>query len=109
MDGVKRPLLSRGLDGLGTTIFTEMSARALATGSVNLGQGFPDTDGPVSVAQRAIDAIRGGEGNQYPPLPGVAPLRHAIARHQQRFYGLTLDPDSAVLVTAGPPAAPPRR
>jgi N-succinyldiaminopimelate aminotransferase len=94
-------LLNRRLDGLGTTIFTEMSARAIATGSVNLGQGFPDTDGPASVAQRAIDAIRGGEGNQYPPLPGVAPLRHAIARHQQRFYGLPVDPDSEVLVTAG--------
>src|SRR6266568_6706391 len=78
-----------------------MSARALATGSINLGQGFPDTDGPASVAQRAIDAIRNGEGNQYPPLPGVAPLRHAITRHQQRFYGLAHDPDSEVLVTAG--------
>jgi N-succinyldiaminopimelate aminotransferase len=98
---VKRPLLNRRLDGLGTTIFTEMSARAIATGSVNLGQGFPDTDGPASVAQRAIDAIRGGEGNQYPPLPGVAPLRHAISRHQQRFYDLTVNPDSEVLVTAG--------
>lgn len=98
---MKRPLLSRRLDGLGTTIFTEMSARAIATGSVNLGQGFPDTDGPASVAQRAIGAIRDGEGNQYPPLPGVAPLRYAIARHQQRFYGLDVDPDSEVLVTAG--------
>jgi len=98
---VKRPLLNRRLDGLGTTIFTEMSARAVATGSVNLGQGFPDTDGPASVAQRAIDAIRNGEGNQYPPLPGVAPLRRAITRHQQRFYGLAHDPDSEVLVTAG--------
>jgi N-succinyldiaminopimelate aminotransferase len=101
MDGVKRPLLSRRLDGLGTTIFTEMSARALATGSVNLGQGFPDTDGPASVAQRAIDAISNGEGNQYPPLPGVPPLRHAITRHQERFYGLAHDPDTEVLVTAG--------
>jgi N-succinyldiaminopimelate aminotransferase len=98
---VKRPLLNRRLDGLGTTIFTEMSARAIATGSVNLGQGFPDTDGPASVAQRAMDAIRDGEGNQYPPLPGVAPLRHAIARHQQRFYSLTVNPGSEVLVTAG--------
>jgi N-succinyldiaminopimelate aminotransferase len=101
MEGVKRPLLSRRLDGLGTTIFTEMSARALATGSVNLGQGFPDVDGPASVAQRAIDAIRNGEGNQYPPLPGVPPLRHAVTRHQQRFYGLAHDPDREVLVTAG--------
>jgi N-succinyldiaminopimelate aminotransferase len=89
------------LEPFGTTIFTEMSARALATGSINLGQGFPDTDGPRSVAQRAMDAIAGGEGNQYPPLPGVPPLRHAIARHQRRFYGLAVDPDSEVLVTAG--------
>jgi len=101
MEPVKRPLLSRRLDGLGTTIFTEMSARALATGSINLGQGFPDADGPRGIAQRAMDAIAGGEGNQYPPLPGVPPLRHAIARHQQRFYGLSVDPDSEVLVTAG--------
>jgi N-succinyldiaminopimelate aminotransferase len=98
---VKRPLLNRRLDPFGTTIFTEMSARALATGSINLGQGFPDTDGPRSVAQRAMDAIARGEGNQYPPLPGVPPLRHAITRHQQRFYGLSVDPDSEVLVTAG--------
>jgi N-succinyldiaminopimelate aminotransferase len=94
-------LLNRRLDGLGTTIFTQMSARAVATGSVNLGQGFPDTDGPASVARRAISAISNGEGNQYPPLPGVAPLRHAVTRHQQRFYGLVYDPDSEVLVTAG--------
>jgi N-succinyldiaminopimelate aminotransferase len=94
-------LLNRRLDPFGTTIFTEMSARALATGSINLGQGFPDTDGPRSVARRAMDAIAGGEGNQYPPLPGVPPLRHAVARHQQRFYGIAVDPDSEVLVTAG--------
>ena len=98
---MERPLLSRRLDPFGTTIFTEMSARALATGSINLGQGFPDTDGPASVAQRAMDAIAKGEGNQYTPLPGVPPLRHAIARHQQRFYGLRYDPDSEVLVTVG--------
>jgi N-succinyldiaminopimelate aminotransferase len=98
---VKRPLLNRRLDPFGTTIFTEMSARALATGSINLGQGFPDTDGPQSVARRAMHAIAGGEGNQYPPLPGVPPLRQAVVRHQQRFYGLAVDPDSEVLVTAG--------
>jgi len=98
---VNRPLLNRRLEPFGTTIFTEMSARALATGSINLGQGFPDTDGPRSVARRAMDAIERGEGNQYPPLPGVPPLRHAVARHQQRFYGQSVDPDSEVLVTAG--------
>ena len=98
---MERPLLNRRLAPFGTTIFTEMSARALATGSINLGQGFPDADGPASVAQRAMDAIGKGEGNQYPPLPGVPPLRHAVARHQQRFYGLSYDADTEVLVTVG--------
>jgi N-succinyldiaminopimelate aminotransferase len=98
---MERPLLNRRLAPFGTTIFTEMSARALATGSINLGQGFPDADGPAGVAQRAMDAIGKGEGNQYPPLPGVPPLRHAVARHQQRFYGLGYDADTEVLVTVG--------
>jgi N-succinyldiaminopimelate aminotransferase len=98
---VKRPLLSQRLVPFGTTIFTEMSARAIATQSINLGQGFPDSDGPQVVARRAMDAIAAGEGNQYTPLPGVPPLRHAVARHQQRFYGLGYDPDTEVLVTVG--------
>ena len=67
----KRPLLNRRLAGLGTTIFAEMSARAVATGSINLGQGFPDQDGPVKIAQIAADAILAGRGNQYPPGPGI--------------------------------------
>ncbi|GAA3379474.1 pyridoxal phosphate-dependent aminotransferase [Streptomyces sannanensis] len=96
-----RPLLNRRLTGMGTTIFVEMSALAVATGSVNLGQGFPDTDGPASIAQAAADAVLAGKGNQYPPGPGVPELRSAIAEHQQRFYGLTYDPDTEVLVTAG--------
>jgi N-succinyldiaminopimelate aminotransferase len=96
-----RPLLNRRLDGLGTTIFAEMSALALATGSVNLGQGFPDTDGPPQIAQAAAAAILGGRGNQYPPGPGIPELRRAIADHQRRFYGLSFDPDTEVLVTAG--------
>ncbi|HWG03265.1 MAG TPA: pyridoxal phosphate-dependent aminotransferase, partial [Trebonia sp.] len=83
------------------TIFAEMSARALATGAVNLGQGFPDVDGPREIAQRAADAIMKGEGNQYPPGPGIPELRLAIAEHQQRFYGLGYDPASEVFVTAG--------
>src|SRR5260221_3986678 len=87
--------------GMGTTIFAEMSALAAATGSVNLGQGFPDTDGPREIAQAAAAAILGGRGNQYPPGPGVPELRQAIAEHQQRFYGLGFDPDTEVLVTAG--------
>jgi N-succinyldiaminopimelate aminotransferase len=78
-----------------------MSELAVATGSVNLGQGFPDTDGPQEVAAAAADAIRRGLGNQYPPGAGIPELRHAIAAHQQRFYGLEVNPDTEVLVTAG--------
>jgi N-succinyldiaminopimelate aminotransferase len=88
------------LQGSGPTIFAEMSALAAATGAVNLGQGFPDTDGPAVIAQAAVDAIRAGH-NQYPPGIGIAPLREAIAAHQQRFYGIDLDMDTEVLVTAG--------
>ncbi|GAB2688573.1 pyridoxal phosphate-dependent aminotransferase [Kitasatospora kifunensis] len=96
-----RPLLNRRLAGMGTTIFAEMSALATATGSINLGQGFPDTDGPRSIAQAAADAVLNGRGNQYPPGPGIPELRAAIAEHQQRRYGLAYDPDTEVLVTAG--------
>ncbi|MFF7192141.1 pyridoxal phosphate-dependent aminotransferase [Streptomyces sp. NPDC008079] len=96
-----RPLLNRRLDGLGTTIFAEMSALALSTGAINLGQGFPDTDGPESVREAAVRALRDGRGNQYPPGPGVPELRRAVADHQRRFYGLDFDPDTEVLVTAG--------
>jgi N-succinyldiaminopimelate aminotransferase len=98
---MKRPLSNSRLAGMGTTIFAEMSALAVATGSVNLGQGFPDTDGPAQMLQAAADAIMAGRGNQYPPGPGVPELRRAIAGHQQRFWGLETDPDSEVLVTAG--------
>lgn len=94
------PYLTAKLQGFGTTIFAEMSALAVSTGSVNLGQGFPDTDGPREVLDAAIDAINGGL-NQYPPGPGMPVLRQAIASHQQRFYGLDYDADSEVLVTAG--------
>jgi N-succinyldiaminopimelate aminotransferase len=97
----KRALLNRRLAGLGTTIFAEMSARAVATGSINLGQGFPDADGPQEIAQAAAEAILKGRGNQYPPAPGIPELREAIAAHQQRFYGLGYDPATEVLVTAG--------
>ena len=96
-----RPLLNRRLAGLGTTIFAEMSALALTTGSVNLGQGFPDTDGPAEIAAAAAAAIMDGRGNQYPPGPGIPELRHAVAAHQKRWYGVDLDPDTEVLVTAG--------
>src|SRR5687768_12715579 len=85
---------------MATTIFTEMSALAVATGSVNLGQGFPDSDGPLAVTEAAVAAIRAGH-NQYPPGPGTLELRAAIAAHQRRFYGLDVDPVHGVLVTAG--------
>lgn len=84
----------------GTTIFAEMSALALETGSVNLGQGFPDTDGPPELLDAAVHAIRTGQ-NQYPPGPGIPALRQAIAAHQKRFHGLEFDPDAEILVTAG--------
>lgn len=96
-----RGLLSSRLGGMGTTIFAEMSALAAATGAINLGQGFPDTDGPEAVREAAVRALRDGRGNQYPPGPGIPQLRVAIAAHQKRFYGLDVDPDTEVLVTAG--------
>ena len=85
------------LAGLGTTIFTEMTALAARTGAINLGQGFPDTDGPASVIEAAVDALRGGE-NQYAPLPGVPALREAVLEHQRDWYGL--EPED-VLITFG--------
>lgn len=93
-------MLASRLQGIPPTIFSEMSALALRTGAVNLGQGFPDVDGPPSVIARAVAALEGGE-NQYAPGLGVPALRQAIARHQQRHYGLELDPDSQVVVTTG--------
>jgi N-succinyldiaminopimelate aminotransferase len=93
------PLVTR-MEGFGTTIFAEMTALATAVGAINLGQGFPDTDGPTSVLDAAVDAIRSGR-NQYPPGRGVPELREAIAEHQQRFYGLSVDPEREVLVTVG--------
>lgn len=89
------------LDAFGTTIFAEMSALAVATDSINLGQGFPDVDGPSAILEAAVRAIREGRGNQYPPGPGIPELRHAIAAHQRQHYGLAFDPDSEVLVTVG--------
>ena len=94
------PYLTSKLQGFGTTIFAEMTQLAVATGSVNLGQGFPDTDGPAEVLDAARAAIAEGL-NQYPPGPGLAVLRQAIADHQQRWWGMTVDPDREVLVTAG--------
>ena len=98
LDG--RPLLNERLRGFGVTIFGEMSMLAARTGAINLGQGFPDTDGPRSVLDAAVDAMRAGH-NQYPPPLGIPELRQAIADHQKRFYGIEHDPDTEVLVTAG--------
>jgi N-succinyldiaminopimelate aminotransferase len=100
---VDRPAFSplvRRLRPFGTTVFAEMSALALETGSVNLGQGFPDTDGPEVIREAAVEALRSGQ-NQYPPGPGIPALRQAVARHQERFYGLEVDPDGEVLITTG--------
>ena len=83
-----------------TTIFTTMTALAERTGAINLGQGFPDEDGPRVVIDAAVDALRGGH-NQYAPLPGIPTLRQAIAEHQRRNYGIELDPDTQVQVTFG--------
>src|SRR5262249_48534040 len=98
---MNRPLLNRRLAGLGTTIFAEMSELAVATGSVNLGQGLPGTHGPGEIARGGADAIMSGLGNQYPPGAGIPELRKAIAAPQRRFYDLDVDPDGEVLVTAG--------
>ncbi|HZO35734.1 MAG TPA: aminotransferase class I/II-fold pyridoxal phosphate-dependent enzyme [Solirubrobacteraceae bacterium] len=83
-----------------TTIFSVMTALAEETGAINLGQGFPDEDGPAAVVDAAVAAMRAGH-NQYSPLPGVEPLRQAIASHQQRHYGIELDPQSQIQVTFG--------
>ncbi|HEY1518443.1 MAG TPA: aminotransferase class I/II-fold pyridoxal phosphate-dependent enzyme [Solirubrobacteraceae bacterium] len=85
------------VEGLGTTIFTEMTALAARTGAINLGQGFPDTDGPAAAIEAAVVALRGGE-NQYAPLPGVPALRDAVLEHQRSRYGL--EPED-VLITFG--------
>jgi N-succinyldiaminopimelate aminotransferase len=100
MTTTERPFLSGKLAGFGTTIFAEMSALAARTGAINLGQGFPDTDGPREIVEAAVEAMRSGQ-NQYPPGPGIPALREAIAAHQRRFYGIELDPDGEVLVTTG--------
>jgi N-succinyldiaminopimelate aminotransferase len=94
------PHLSARLQGFGTTVFAEMSALAVATGSVNLGQGFPDYPGPPEVLDVARSAIGTGY-DQYPPGIGVPELREAVSAHLHRFRGLAYDPGAEVLVTAG--------
>ncbi|CAG4906242.1 unnamed protein product, partial [Acidocella sp. C78] len=88
------------LDNIGTTIFTVMSALAVEHGAINLGQGFPDTDGPSDVIEAAAAALHDGR-NQYPPLTGVVELREAVAAANRRFYGIEADPAREVVVTSG--------
>jgi N-succinyldiaminopimelate aminotransferase len=95
--GAVRAVGAGRLKGLGTTIFTEMTALAVETGAINLGQGFPDADGPSAAIEAAVEALRGGQ-NQYAPLPGVPALREAVLEHQRLHYGL--EPED-VLVTFG--------
>jgi N-succinyldiaminopimelate aminotransferase len=85
---------------LGVTIFEEMTTLAVRTGAINLGQGFPDEDGPAEIKAAAQAAIASG-ANQYAPGKGILPLREAISAHQQRFYGLAPDPETEIIVTTG--------
>jgi N-succinyldiaminopimelate aminotransferase len=94
------PNLNARLQDFSSTIFAEMSGLAMATGSINLGQGFPDRDGPESIKRSAIRAIQDGH-NQYPPVDGIGELRSAIAWHQRHYRGLDFDPDTEIVVTAG--------
>jgi aspartate/methionine/tyrosine aminotransferase len=88
------------LSASGTTIFTVMSALAARFGAINLGQGFPDTEGPQDVVRAAADALLDGR-NQYPPLAGIPELRRAVAEANGRFWGLETDPEMGVVVTSG--------
>src|SRR5690606_22435524 len=95
-----RPLVAHRLRAIGPTIFAEMTDLARRTGAINLGQGFPDSDGPAPMLAAACDAITGG-ANQYPPATGLPELRAAIAAHRAQRYGTVYDADTEVLVTAG--------
>src|ERR1700712_2598529 len=88
------------LSAIPTTIFTVMSALATQHQAINLGQGFPDTEGPADIVQAAAEALL-DQRNQYPPMTGLPELRQAVAAANQRFYGLQIDPQNGVLVTSG--------
>jgi N-succinyldiaminopimelate aminotransferase len=94
------PHLVDRLQGFGTSVFAEYTALATRHAAINLGQGFPDFDGPEFVKHAAIEAIREGR-NQYSPMIGLPEMRRAVAAHQQRFYGAAYDPDTEVTVYAG--------
>jgi N-succinyldiaminopimelate aminotransferase len=95
-----RPRLTRRLAGFGTSVFAEMTALARRHGAVNLGQGFPDFDGPEFVKRAAVEAITAGR-NQYAPMPGLPALQQAVVDHQRRFYGLSFDAATEVTIHAG--------
>ncbi len=97
---MSRPALTRRLDGFGTSIFAEMTALARRHGAVNLGQGYPDFDGPEFAKTAAAEALAAGH-NQYAPMPGLPALQQAVADHQRRFYGLDYDPAREVTIHAG--------
>ena len=100
MSDSRKPHFNPVFAGQGTTIFTVMSALAAEHGAINLGQGFPDEDGPLALREAASRALIEGP-NQYPPMKGRIELRRAIAAHAKRFYDLSFDPESEVLVTSG--------
>ena len=100
MPSARLPYLTSRLQGFGTTIFAEMTRLAIANDAVNLGQGFPDFDGPDFIKEAAIEAIRSGR-NQYSRSFGLPELNQAIAEHQERFWGVRYDPDSEITVTTG--------
>jgi N-succinyldiaminopimelate aminotransferase len=97
---MSRPALTRRLDGFGTSIFAEMTALARRYGAVNLGQGYPDFDGPEFAKRAAAEALAAGH-NQYAPMPGLPALQQAVAEHQRRFYGLDHDPEREVTIHSG--------
>jgi N-succinyldiaminopimelate aminotransferase len=97
----RTPALVERMRPYAQSIFGQMSALASRTGAINLGQGFPDEDGPVELQRIAMAAIADGRGNQYPPAHGLLELREAVAEHQSRFYGLSLDPHTDVVIATG--------
>lgn len=93
------PVYSR-LQAFGTSVFAEMTALAARHDAVNLGQGYPDFDGPAFAKEAAVGALAAGH-NQYAPMPGVPALRRAVAEHQRRFYRLDYDPESEITIHGG--------
>lgn len=95
------PTYSKRVAGFGTTVFTEINELAQKHQALNLGQGRPDFDGPPDIIDAAVKALQSGKHNQYAPGNGVLATREAIAAHADRFYGLKVDPQDGVVVTAG--------